>query len=97
MSYDSIAARFAAMDAENPEVWRLFEQFTFYMIHRGFKHYGSDAVLNRVRWETASALDDGTAFKINNNWSAYYARKFHRMHPEHEGFFRCRVLRANAW
>jgi hypothetical protein len=90
-----LAARFAAMDAENPEVWRLFEAFTFHMIGRGFRHYSADAVLHRVRWETAMSVDDGSGYKISNVWSAWYARKFHRTHPEHFGFFRNRQSQAD--
>jgi hypothetical protein len=92
----SPAARFAEIDAANPEVWRLFERFTFELIRRGFGHYSADAVLHRVRWETASALEDGCTFKINNNWSAFYARKFHDRHPKHDGFFRLRASMADA-
>jgi hypothetical protein len=95
--HDVLAARFATMDADNPEVWRLFEQFTFHMIGRGFRHYSADAVLHRVRWETATQLDDGSGYKISNIWSAWYARKFHRAHPDHAGFFRCRASLADGW
>jgi hypothetical protein len=88
-------ARFAAVDAENPEFWEWFEHFTLYMIGKGFKHYSARAVFDRVRWETAQALDDGTSYKIGNNWSPWYSRKFHRLHPEHVGFFRCRIAKAD--
>ena len=94
-AYDALGARFASVDAANPDTWRLFERFTFHMIRRGFAHYSADAVLHRVRWETATPLDDNSGFKINNNWSAYYARKFHAYHPEHEGFFRNRISKAD--
>lgn len=96
MRYDPMmAARFAEVDANNPEVWRLFELFTYSMIKRGFAHYSARAVLHRVRWETATPLEDETQFKVNNNWSPYYARKFHAVHPDHAGFFRNRVSRAD--
>lgn len=29
-------------------------------------------------------------FKLNNNYRAYYARRFHKMYPQHDGFFRTR-------
>jgi hypothetical protein len=92
----SPAARFAEIDAANPEVWRLFVRFTFELIHRGFAHYSADAVLHRVRWETAAALEDDRTFKINNNWSAFYARKFHDHYPKHDRFFRLRASMADA-
>jgi len=92
---DGIAARFAAIDAANPQIWELFQRFTFHMIRRGFSHYSARAVIHRVRWETATPLEDGTQFKINNNWSPFYARKFHKTYPEHDGFFRNRASRAD--
>jgi hypothetical protein len=94
--YDPLmAARFARVDADNPEIWRLFVQFTFVMIRRGFVHYSARAVLHRVRWETATPLADQSEFKINNNWSPYYARKFHDAYPRYAGFFRNRLSRAD--
>jgi hypothetical protein len=93
----TIAARFAAVDAANPQMWALFERFTFEMIRRGFRHYSARAVIHRVRWETAVPLVDGTSeFKINNNWSPFYARKFHQLYPQHDGFFRNRISRADG-
>jgi hypothetical protein len=91
--YDN--ARFAEVDAANPEIWRLFVHFTFEMVRRGFRRYSSDAVLHRVRWETASALDDDTSFKICNNWTPFYARKFHKVYPHLEGFFITRASIAD--
>ncbi len=87
--------RFAEFDLANPQVWRLFVRFTYEMIGRGSTHYSADAVLHRVRWETASALDDESGFKINNNWSAYYARKFRDHNPSHASFFRLRASWAD--
>lgn len=90
------AACFAMIDAQNPEVWRLFEQFAFERMRRGFSHYSADAILHRVRWETAAPLDDQSGLKINNNWSAFYARKFAKHHPKHAAFFRLRSSRADS-
>lgn len=92
---DMMHARFAEIDASNPLIWELFERFTFSIIRRGFKHYSARAVIHRVRWETATPLDDGSSFKINNNWTPFYARKFHDWHPEHNGFFRNRASIAD--
>jgi len=80
---------FERFDADNPKVWELFVRFTKQLIARGFKHYSADAVLHRVRWETAVETT-GDAFKVNNNFVSGYARKFEREYPEHAGFFRMR-------
>lgn len=84
---------FERFDADNPKVWELFVRFTKQLIVRGFKHYSADAVLHRVRWETAVETH-GDVWKVNNNHTPYYARKFERAYPEHAGFFRKRELRS---
>lgn len=94
--------KFAEFDAANPAVWRLFVRFTFELIGRGFEHHGARDVLHRIRWETAVAEDtygegDGVTkgHKINNIWSPWYARKFHRTYPQFDGFFRLRKAKAD--
>tara|TARA_B100000470_G_C19620956_1_gene315367 strand:- start:224 stop:532 length:309 start_codon:yes stop_codon:yes gene_type:complete len=79
----------------HPEVWALFVGFAFEKIRLGHKHYGVGAVMERVRWETSSG---GTSpdFKINNNFRAFYARRFAKAFPEHEDFFRTRVQKSAA-
>lgn len=87
--------QFEEFHAKNPRVWELFEKFTLQLITAGRKHYSADAVLHRVRWETAltTYADDG--FKINNNHAAYYARKFMREWPMYNAFFRIRNVKAH--
>lgn len=75
----------------HPKVWTLFCQFTFELIERGFKNYGAKAVMERIRWETDQANVKGMSeFKIGNNYTAFYARRFMKKNSEHDGFFRLR-------
>lgn len=83
---EAAARRFVKL---NPEVWDLFLKFTFQLLARGRKHYSSDAVLHRIRWYT-DVETSGDEFKVNNNFSAVFARWFHDAYPEHDGFFRTR-------
>lgn len=87
--------RFAEYDLAHPETWQWFVAFAREKIAEGYSHFSADAVLHRVRWETA-ASDWTDEYKCNNNYSAYYARKFHAHYPEHDGFFRLRRSRADA-
>lgn len=81
----------------HPEVWQLFVQFTFQMIDRGYKNYSVNAIFERIRWEKDSVGGDGlTSFKLNNNYRAFYSRRFMRLHPEHAGFFRTREQTSAA-
>jgi hypothetical protein len=87
--------RFAEFDALNPMVWTLFQRFTNELIAAGFSHYSADAVLHRVRWETAVGMQH-QGFKLNNNFTPYYARKYHQKYPNHAGFFRLRRSLADG-
>ena len=74
----------------HPEVFDLFVRFSIDRIHHGFKHYSVNAIFERIRWECDSGGNDQATFKLNNNYRAFYARRFMRMYPEYEGFFRTR-------
>ena len=76
--------------AEHPEVWDLFVKFTFQMINRGYKNYSAKGVFERIRWEKDAGGDGVTQFKLGNNYTAFYSRRFMRIYPEHDGFFRLR-------
>ena len=66
-----------AFHVEHPRVWELFKQFTFDRIERGFEHYGAKSIWERIRWETDQAqVDQAVSFKLNNNYPAFYARRF---------------------
>ena len=79
----------AKFHAEHPDVWQLFCKFTYELIGRGFQHHSADAVMHRVRWETAAGDDTNCAdFKISNSHIAFYARWFMEAHPQYDGFFR---------
>ena len=79
-----------AYHKKHPEVWTMFEDFAFQMIERGYRNYSVNAIFERIRWEKDAGGDGITQFKIGNNYRAFYARRFMRKYPEHEGFFRTR-------
>ena len=77
---------------KHPEVWDAFERFTFDRIERGFKSYSVKAIFERIRWDMTDVGGDGVnEFKIGNNHPTFYARRFMKMYPQHEGFFRTRT------
>ena len=85
-----------AFHEENPIVWEWFKKFTFEVIHRGFNNYSVNAIFERIRWEQdITRLPKGYVipsykFKLNNNYRAFYSRKFMKSFPKHDGFFRTR-------
>lgn len=86
-------SRFRRYHKENPAVYELFVRFTRQAISAGRKRFSATAIIQRIRWETAVTGNDG--FKINNNYSSYYARLFIREYPQHEGFFVTRAGRVD--
>jgi hypothetical protein len=81
--------KFERYDAMNPHVWDLFVRFTFDVIRAGHTRFSADSILHRIRWET-SVVTISSHYKINNDFSADYARKFIHAFPHHNKFFEIR-------
>ena len=89
--HDEMRAKALEFHQAHPEVWRLFQRFTLEMINRGLEHYSAKGIFERIRWETAEAkVNTEKEFKLNNNYSPFYARGFMDKYPQHAGFFRTR-------
>jgi hypothetical protein len=89
--YEELAEECLAFSTEYPTVWELFCKFTFDRIKAGFRHYSADAIFHRIRWQTDQPDVDGlSTFKMNDHYTAFYAREFMKQYPEHDGFFRLR-------
>lgn len=88
---DEMREQCVAFHEQHPEVWDMFVKFTFDMINRGFQNYSVNAIFQRIRWEIDAGGDGVTMFKINNNHAPFYSRRFMKMYPAHDGFFRLRV------
>lgn len=96
-----LRAQFEAFDAANRTVWGLFVKFTCDLINAGHTHYSADAVLHRIRWHTnvetrrAGLTPAGEELKLNNNYAAFYSRKWDDNYPEHRDFFQKRKSAAD--
>jgi hypothetical protein len=84
---------FDVYDRANPMVYRRFCEIAQSIITKGLKHYSADAILHVIRYESTVKKEPMELFKINNNYSSRYARKFMSDHPQHKKFFETRVLR----
>lgn len=86
---------FREFDEANPELWELIQKYAFRAMARGHKHYGMKALFEVIRWHTSveTSRDD---FKVNNNYTAFYVRKFDMRHPHLAGFFRTRESVADS-
>ena len=91
---DQLGEAFRRFHEQNPTVWVLFQRFALEAIATGLDHYGADAINQRIRWHMEIETRGTESLKMNNSFTAYYARLFHLAHPSHDGFFRNRRLRS---
>jgi hypothetical protein len=82
---------FEDYDRDNPEIWEKFETVALDLIARKVKHYGAKAIYEVIRYQTA--IRGGKDFKINNNYTAGYARKFTSKYPKWSKFFEMRSIK----
>ena len=86
-----------AFHKKHPEVWGLFVRFTEELIAAGHKHYSAKGIFERIRWEqdvVHLSFAKKQQFKLNNNYSSFYARRFMKMFPDQDGFFRTRKRKS---
>jgi hypothetical protein len=88
--FEEMRQQCADFHKANPEVWDHFVLFTNQIISKGFANYSVKAIFERIRWEMDAKSTGESQFKINNNFSAFYGRRFMKMYPQHAGFFRTR-------
>lgn len=89
---DRIREEFEAFDREHPEVYERFCDLVQQLRTRGHKHYSADGILHVIRFHTSvnPKYADRGDFKINNNFTALYARKWQASHPACRDFFETR-------
>lgn len=83
--------QFRRYDNENPQIWDAFVRTTLDAIKKGYQRIGAHFIIQILRWEIGvQATNDFR--KIGNNYFPYYARKFMKEYPQHEGIFELRKL-----
>lgn len=88
---DATTDKFIENFSSVPAVWMHFERFTLAAIDAG-KRLGAKCIMERVRWEVE--VEESREFKVNNNYTAYYARVFAEKYPEHRDYFETREVRG---
>ena len=92
----TIQEKFQMYHVVHPDVYQLFLKYARELKIAGCTQYSSDAILHRIRWHHAVSGGDNSGFKINNNFSSWYARMAIIDFPsEFIGFFKIRVLLTN--
>ena len=87
----SLPERFKMYHERNPLVYKGLRRLALQLKRRGRKHYGIKGLFEVLRWEHARLSADDEPLKLNNAFTASYARLLMQQEPELQGFFRLRV------
>lgn len=90
---ESISGRFRKFHAANPHVYANLHQLALSARRAGQQRGGMKAFFEILRYTTL--VTTGESFKLNNNFTALYARLMMQQEPELRGFFEVRGRRAH--
>lgn len=74
---------------ENPHLYQAFKKYTFEVIRKGYKYFGAQMIIEKIRWEEVITANN-SEFKISNDIAALYSRLFMKEYPTYAGYFRIR-------
>lgn len=91
------AERFEEFHRDNPHVYRTLVYFARQWVEvTGRRKLGLQMLYERARWDIRTQTSD-VDFKLNNNYTAFYARLIMHQEPDLDGIFELRRSEADAW
>lgn len=90
----TIREQWEAFHRDNPQVFDLLKRLSLQLKQKGHKNYSIKGLFEVVRWHYALQTKGDQDFKMNNNYTALYARHLMEEVPELDGFFRTRARRS---
>lgn len=84
-----LSVKFAEYHKENPHIYNQFRYYTLRAIESGYKNFGAQMIIERIRWQTG-VVSKNSDFKINNDYAAFYSRMFMAEYPSYSSYFRTR-------
>lgn len=91
----TIKEQFQEFHQANPHVAQALAEMAFALRNRGHDHFGMKALFEALRFQYALQTNDpNSEFRLNNNYTALYARYLMKKYPELEGFFETRQRRS---
>lgn len=93
----TVSEKFEEFHRANPSVYTTLLRLAREWINSTGQHkLGIKTLYERARWELIRDTGDPD-FKLNNNFTAYYARLLMAQHPELDGMFDLRASAADEW
>ncbi len=87
----TIPERFALFNERNPEVLEQLESMCAELVARGRSRFSLKTLVEVLRWNYWFMTDDPTShFKLNNSYTALYARLIIERNPQWDGLFEMR-------
>ena len=86
----TIEERAMAFHEANPKVYAELRRLALTLYYRGHKHFGCKMLIEQMRWQWAERTSDMSGFKLNNSYTATYARLLMHNEPELQGVFNTR-------
>jgi hypothetical protein len=90
----TIEERFQQFHQNNPVVYELLCKFAREAKDRGVKKWGIKAIFEVVRWHVKVKLQHEGDFKLNNDFTALYARLIMANEPDLADFFDTRERKS---
>ena len=90
----TIEERFIAFDQANPWVYVALVRLARQLVKKGHTKVGMKMLFEQLRWEWYVTTTDTSGFRLNNNYTAFFARKIMANEPDLADLFETRVLRA---
>jgi hypothetical protein len=92
-SFNKIEQAFIEFDTQNPEVYRQLVRLARQWRAAGKAKLGIKTLFEKLRWEWhVAGLTDSDGYKLNNNFTALYARKIMKNETDLDGLFEIRSL-----
>lgn len=94
-AYERIRHSFQRFHERNPLVYKALVEHALALKAAGVERYSIKALFEVVRYNAyLDTTDPNSPWKLNNNYTAEYARKIMKEHPILDGFFRTRECRS---
>ncbi len=92
----TIQAAFAKFHKDNPRVYQMFTEQVLRAVRRKRLRVSSKAIINWIRWEVSLDIKSTDGYKVNDAFTAHYARQFIKDYPEYTDMFEFRELRDGS-
>jgi len=90
----TIQESFDSFIEKSPFIWEMFKAQVFRAKNKGFKRIGSKSIIEYLRWNCKFERLADEDFKINNNYTSRFARKFKEEYPDYPIEFEERILKT---